>query len=146
LAAGGLVPPDQQALAALSRLLSCDVGSAERQRLARMAMFAPGSSIPDDYIDVPDRSVDFGQAFSAALAAIPVSDWWAGGSSPILVVQGFQDRIALPANGHLLKAEFPDRVEVVDLDGAGHALCTEKPKEIAALVADFVRRLTPRTE
>jgi pimeloyl-ACP methyl ester carboxylesterase len=112
----------------------------------RTALFAPGSKIPDDYFEVSDRSVEFGRAFSAALKATPVGDWWAGGSCPILVIQGLQDRIAPPANGYHLKAEFPDRVEVVDLDGAGHALCSEKPREIAALIAAFARRLVlPRS-
>ncbi|MEE4235820.1 MAG: alpha/beta hydrolase [Anderseniella sp.] len=141
LAAGGMVPPDQDAQVALSQIMSGSVGRAERHKLYRTALFAPGSKIPDDYFEVSDRSVEFGRAFSAALKATPVGDWWAGGSCPILVIQGLQDRIAPPANGYHLKAEFPDRVEVVDLDGAGHALCSEKPREIAALIAAFARRL-----
>lgn len=141
LAAGGMVPPDREAQAALSQLISGNADRAERLRLYRIAMFAPASVIPYEYLDVPDRSVEFGRAFAAALEATPVSNWWSGGSCPILVIQGLQDRIAPPANGHHLKTEFPDRVEVVDLDGAGHALCTERPREIAALVADFARRI-----
>jgi pimeloyl-ACP methyl ester carboxylesterase len=140
LAAGGMVPPDRKAQAALSRLMSGNVDRAEQRRLTRISMFAPGSRIPDEHFEVPDRSAEFARNFFAALAATPISKWWAGGSSPILVIQGLQDRIAPPANGHLLKTEFPDRVDVVDLDGAGHALCTEKPREIAELIADFARR------
>lgn len=146
LAAGGMVPPDRETQAAMSQLMSGDLDRAERQRLTRISMFAPGSRVPDEHFDVPDRSVEFGRVFFAALAATPISEWWAGGSSPILVIQGLQDRVAPPANGHRLKTEFPDRVQVVDLDGAGHALCTEKPREIAELIADFARRQTFSTD
>jgi pimeloyl-ACP methyl ester carboxylesterase len=77
-----------------------------------------------------------------ANSATPVDDWWnAGGKVPILVIQGLQDRVALPENGRLLKAEAPDRVELIELDGAGHALLPERPVEIARAVTGFLRKV-----
>ncbi|MFC6584720.1 alpha/beta fold hydrolase [Sulfitobacter aestuariivivens] len=107
LAAGGMVPPDEEAQAALSQIMSGSVEKAERHKLYRTALFAPDSKIPDEYFEVPDRSAEFGRAFSAALAATPVGDWWAGGSCPILAIQGLQDRIAPPPTVIFLKPSSP---------------------------------------
>ena len=45
---------------------------------------------------------------STAVQATDHRTWWAGGNAPMLVVQGLQDRIAVPENGRLLAAERPD--------------------------------------
>ena len=49
--------------------------------------------------------------------------------------------MALPDNGRQLKAEFGDRVELMELDGAGHALLPERPDAIANAVLAFIARL-----
>jgi pimeloyl-ACP methyl ester carboxylesterase len=38
------------------------------------------------------------------------------------------------------QAELGDRVELLDIDGAGHALLPEQPEKIAAAVIAFARR------
>jgi pimeloyl-ACP methyl ester carboxylesterase len=78
---------------------------------------------------------------AAANKAEPVDAWWdAGGNVPILVLQGLQDTIAPPENGRLMKAESPDRVELVELDGVGHAMLPEQPEAIASAVIGFLKR------
>lgn len=142
LAAGGSVMPDDGAQDALAKLMTGQFSDkAERLRLTQMVMFAPGNPVPDDYFRVPDRSIAFARAFSSIMDATPVSDWWSGGTCPVLIIQGAQDRIAPPANGHLMMAEYPDRVRVVDLEDAGHALFVEKPSEISELIAGFARSI-----
>lgn len=140
LAAGGKVRPDEEALTALRRLTMKDYENEKHQlSLTQTALFAPGSEIPDDYWRVSDRSTKFAQAFAGALETTSVEEWWAGGQARMLVIQGKQDRIAPVGNGHDLKAQFPERVEVVDLEGAGHALYLEKTSEISHLVVDFAQ-------
>jgi pimeloyl-ACP methyl ester carboxylesterase len=39
---------------------------------------------------------------------------------PVLVIQGAEDRMTPPINGQQLQASAPDRVSVVDVEGAGH--------------------------
>jgi pimeloyl-ACP methyl ester carboxylesterase len=78
---------------------------------------------------------------SAAAQGTALLTWWEGGRAPMLVVQGLQDRIALPENGQSLKSEFAARVTLVEIDGAGHALLPEQPQAIAAAVLTFIRRL-----
>jgi pimeloyl-ACP methyl ester carboxylesterase len=75
--------------------------------------------------------------------ASSVDDWWsAGGTVPILVIQGLQDQIATPENGRKLKAEAPERVELIEIDGAAHALLPERPTEIARAATTFLGRVT----
>jgi len=84
------------------------------------------------------------KAQSAATDAADVATWWrAGGRIPILVVQGLQDAVAPPENGRLLKQAEPDRVELVEIDGAGHALLPEKPDAIARLVVSYLHQVDP---
>jgi pimeloyl-ACP methyl ester carboxylesterase len=75
--------------------------------------------------------------------AASVHEWWAGGSAPLLVIQGLQDTVALPENGRLLKAEFADRVPLIEIDCAGHALLPEQPDTVATKVVDFLRGFHP---
>ncbi|MGE0044210.1 MAG: alpha/beta fold hydrolase [Hyphomonadaceae bacterium] len=73
-----------------------------------------------------------------AVQRTPLSDWWAGGSAPMLVVQAAEDPIAPAANGEALLAEFPDRVRLVSLAHASHAILPEQPAAVAAVVAAFL--------
>ena len=75
--------------------------------------------------------------------AASVDAWWAGGSTPLLVIQGLQDAVALPENGRLLKAEFGDRVQLTEIDRAGHALLPEQPEFVATNVLAFLKGLHP---
>jgi pimeloyl-ACP methyl ester carboxylesterase len=76
-----------------------------------------------------------------ASGATPLASWWGAGRAPMLVIQGLQDALALPENGRSLKIEFGDRVTLVELDGAGHALLPEQPEIIAKTVLAYIARL-----
>jgi pimeloyl-ACP methyl ester carboxylesterase len=68
--------------------------------------------------------------------AVDPREWWAAGDKPIRVIQGLEDGIAPPENGRDLKALFPDRVTLVEIAGAGHAMLPEQPKAIAQAVIE----------
>jgi pimeloyl-ACP methyl ester carboxylesterase len=78
------------------------------------------------------------RAHSAASRATPVETWWEAGSAPLLVVQGLEDEIAPPANGRMLVEALGERVSLVELEDAGHALLVEQPQAVAAALADFL--------
>ena len=78
-------------------------------------------------------------AHLAASHATPHEEWWAAGTAPLLVVQGLDDGLALPANGRALREAFGDRVQLVELANAGHALLPEQPEAIANAVVAFLR-------
>lgn len=139
LAAGGKVPQLPAASVALRAVFDETLSEAQHLEAVRIAFFAPGN----------DPAVWRGGWYPAtekmqraAGTAASVDEWWSAGSSvPILIVQGLQDQIAVPANGRMLRAEAPDRVELIELDGAAHALLPEKPREIAAAVTNFLHRV-----
>ena len=58
----------------------------------------------------------------------------------MLVVQGAQDLMAPPANGHMLAASYPERVELVDIERAGHLLYLEQPAAVVDAIAAYLRR------
>jgi len=39
----------------------------------------------------------------------------------------------------LIKGQFGDRVTLQEIDGAGHAMLPERPKEIASAVLNFLK-------
>jgi len=140
IAAGGKVPQVPAAAAALTATFDETLSIAEHLEAVRAAFFAPGN----------DPAVWRGGWYPATMKmqrvanTSSVDEWWSGGgAAPTLVIQGLQDQIATPANGRVLKAEAPDRVELIELDGAAHALLPEKPAEIARAVTTFLGKVLP---
>jgi pimeloyl-ACP methyl ester carboxylesterase len=156
LAAGGKVPVPQRAREALLGCFDLSLPDDLRIEHVRHAFFAPGNDPAvwrfGWYPEVArmqkattvglDRDVPTAGNSRGGRAA-SVEAWWAGGSAPLLVIQGLQDTIALPENGRLLKAEFGDRVQLIEVDRAGHALLPEQPDIVAANVLAFLRGLHP---
>ena len=64
--------------------------------------------------------------------------WWNGGTAPMLLVQGLDDRMAPPGNGRALKDEFGERVDLVEIPNAGHMLLLEQPQAVVDAVLSFV--------
>ncbi len=75
-----------------------------------------------------------------ALVGADPTQWWLGGIAPMLIVQGLQDRAAPPENGRQLQRKRVAPTELVEINGAGHALLPEQPDIIATNVASFLRR------
>lgn len=78
------------------------------------------------------------RAQSKATFVTNVEDFVGGGSSPILLMQGKDDRVAIPMNGWALKRRFPDRIRLVDLDDAGHYLIYEQAEECVKETLKFI--------
>jgi pimeloyl-ACP methyl ester carboxylesterase len=69
---------------------------------------------------------------------VPPEEWWSAGIAPLLVVQGLDDEVAPPGNGHALREQIGPRVRLIDLPRAGHFLVLEQPEAVAQAVAGFV--------
>jgi len=138
IAAGGKAPMKPGAQQALLGCFRLDQPEEKRMADVKLAFFAPGHD-PGVWRD--GWYPDVAKAQIAATQATPVARWWnAGSSTPLLVIQGLQDAVAPPENGHMIKAEMGDRVELIDIDGAGHALLPEQPEKIAAAIVAFARK------
>jgi pimeloyl-ACP methyl ester carboxylesterase len=138
--AGGKVPPDPEAAAALRGVFDTTLSPDAHLHAVDVGFFAPGND-PSVWRD--GWHADVAKMEAAAGAATPLKDWWTAGSAPLLVVVGNQDRIAPPANADRLKADVGDRAVVVRLDGAGHALLPEQPKALADAIIAYLRSPPP---
>ncbi|MGH9688419.1 MAG: alpha/beta fold hydrolase [Candidatus Acidiferrales bacterium] len=106
-----------------------------RKAAVRYAFFAPGND-PTPWKDgwYPETA-----KLQRSGARDPVSAFWAaGGVVKVLVVQALQDVAAVPENAHIFKADFPDRVHLVEINHAAHALLPEQPKQVANAVLRFL--------
>jgi len=137
--AGGRVPPESDAFRSMLRINDLSLSEEERIEAARVSLFAEGNEVPIDFIH-DNRAAEAAVAQGEAVRRTDTADWWSGGTVPMLVIQGEQDRIAPATNGHLLWEEFPDRVTVSDLPGAGHAVLNEKPIEVGNAISSFLRQ------
>jgi pimeloyl-ACP methyl ester carboxylesterase len=139
LAAGGRHPADPEAHAALLRCFGGPPAGEHRAAVAT-AFFAPGND-PAPFLDGWDA--DAARRQGQAVQATDPADWWDAGTAPLLVVQGLDDRIAPPANGRDLAVAHADRVTLVEIEHAGHALLPEQPADVAAAVLGFLHLQTP---
>jgi len=135
IAAGGLVEPAEAAQKALLAAFDTSLSEAAHLEAIQEAFFAPGND-PAVWKDGWHGVVAFCQG--EAGRRTPVAEWWEAGGKPVLVIQGLSDVVAVPENGHRLQAAAPQRVTVVDLAGAGHALLPEQPEAIAAALIDWL--------
>jgi len=79
-------------------------------------------------------------AESAASAATPVDTWFASGTAPILDLQAEDDTVAPRKFASVLKQALGDRVTVIVIPHAGHALAPEQPRAMAEAISAFARR------
>jgi pimeloyl-ACP methyl ester carboxylesterase len=77
-------------------------------------------------------------AHLATSGRVPRDNWWTGGNAPLLVIQGLDDIVAPPGNGHALRDQLGERVQVVDIPRAGHFVIVEQPDPVAAAVTEFI--------
>jgi pimeloyl-ACP methyl ester carboxylesterase len=135
IAAGGKAPMRSGARQALLGSFRFDQSEEKRMDDAKVAFFASGND-PNAWRD--GWHPDVVKVQVAAAEATPVEGWWNAGSSiPLLMIQ---DTVAPPENGHMMKAEMGDRVELIDIDGAGHAMLPEQPEKIAEAIVIFARK------
>jgi pimeloyl-ACP methyl ester carboxylesterase len=137
LAAGGMVPRASDIDVAFHKVFDKNATREERLAAVQKSFFAPGNDakVWQDgwYVDVAAQQM-------AGVARVNVEDYWPGGKAPIFVLQATEDVIAVPENSKRLHDEFPDRVTVVDIPHAGHAMLPEQPELIAKTIIDHLKR------
>jgi pimeloyl-ACP methyl ester carboxylesterase len=147
------LPPEPAVLAALRDVFDESLSPARHLEAVRVVFFAPAND-PSVWRGgwYVKTAIMQGAAYAtAANDATSIDEWRvagidfppavASGKVPVLLIQGLQDRITPPEHARLLKAEAPDRTELIELDGAGHAMLPEKPAEISGAVTAFLRKV-----
>jgi pimeloyl-ACP methyl ester carboxylesterase len=130
LAAGGKVPADPIIAETSARLREPGLSEDERTKTLALRLLAPGSD-PARLLPIQESWPEAQASQAAAGRATRLDEWWSGGSAPMLVIQGLQDKIAPPGNGRDLETNYANRVTLVEIDGAGHGLVVEHPVRIA---------------
>ncbi len=137
LAAGGQVPIPPAITRAVA--MSAAQGAAsDTDRLAalRIAFFAPGHD-PAVWLDGWSQRAATLQSHAAgspALTGVVLAP-----DFQLLVVQALLDPVAPPANAAALRTDVPERVTIVDLANARHAILPEQPKAVSATLIAWLR-------
>jgi pimeloyl-ACP methyl ester carboxylesterase len=137
LSAGGMVPRSSEMEKLTTRFWETALSRENRLTAIRQIFFAAGSDVPRKWEE--GWYFEVARAQRASDARTPLREWWAGGSAPMLVVQGTEDAVAVPENAKRLAAEFPDRVMVVEIPKAGHALLPEQPERVENAILSYLR-------
>ena len=77
----------------------------------------------------------------AAGRATKQSEYWAGGTVPLLDLQGALDPFKPRAMSNEMREECGERASVVVIANASHALMPEQPDAVAAAIVDWIGKL-----
>jgi pimeloyl-ACP methyl ester carboxylesterase len=110
----------------------------ERLKYLRLAFFAPTS---DANIWLQGWHPAADEVQLAAGRATKQSEWWSGGTVPVLDLQGALDPFRPRATMNEMREEFGERTSVVVIPQASHALIPEQPAAVAAAILDWIGKL-----
>jgi pimeloyl-ACP methyl ester carboxylesterase len=130
------VPPDIRA----SIMKSSDLALSDSERIGYLehAFFAPGS---DASVWLSGWYPEVKKAQRVATDVTPQAEWWHAGTAPILDVQPEQDVMIPPESRSRYRDELGERVSIVRIPDAAHALLPEQPAAVAQALLDFEGRL-----
>jgi pimeloyl-ACP methyl ester carboxylesterase len=117
-----------------------DLSLPESKRLEylQIAFFAPGN---DARVWLSGWNSEVHHMESHAREHTPVDDYFAAGTAPVLDLQAEQDPVAPRRFSGVLKSLLGDRVTIVVIPNASHALFPEQPDAVAQAIATFARRV-----
>jgi len=114
------------------------LSDAERMKHLKHAFFSPES---DPGVWLSGWYPEVKKAQRVATDATPQSEWWQAGSVPILDVQPENDVMIPPESRSRYRDELGERVSIVRIPDAGHALLPEQPEAVASALLQFVDAL-----
>src|SRR5580692_4129783 len=124
----------------LARCVNTDLPDVVRLAALRVAFFAPGHD-PSEWLSGWHKVA--GAAQRAASAATPQAEWWTAGSAPVLDVQAEHDPWRPRDTLNQMRDDLgADRVTVVVIPDASHALIPEQPAKLIEAVLDWMRGLS----
>ncbi len=112
---------------------------AERLQHLQHVFFAPGN---DARVWLGDWDEDVMHAERAATEATPKPEWWTAGTAPVLDVLALNDPLSPPHSVNCYRDEWgADRVTVIGIPNAAHALLPEQPAAVAEAIFNYMRKL-----
>ena len=135
-AASKQYPPELSAAVTAAGNLS--LSDEERLAALRFGFFAPGN---DPTVWLKGWHPEIRDAQRAAAAAVKQSEWWSGGTAPLLDLQAANDPFKPESKRNEMKDEFGSRVTVMVIPNASHALIPEQPKAVVEALAQWIKSL-----
>ena len=111
---------------------------SERLEYLRRAFFAPNS---DAKVWLQGWHPAADEVQSVAGRATKQSEWWSGGTVPLLDLQGELDPFKPRAMANEMREEFGERVSVVVIPNASHALLPEQPDAVVNAIRAWIGKL-----
>lgn len=138
IAAAAAKQYDPKLTVAVTQAGSPELPDEQRLEALRFGFFAPGND-PSIWLKGWHPQVRGSQR--AAVAAVKQSDWWSGGSAPLLDLQAAQDPFKPESKRNEMKDEFGDRVTVMVVPKASHALIPEQPDAVVKALVSWIKGL-----
>jgi pimeloyl-ACP methyl ester carboxylesterase len=134
-AAAKTAPPELRDQLALC--MNTDLPDVVRLAALRVAFFAPGHD-PSSWLSGWHKAA--GAVQRAASNATPQAEWWGAGTAPVLDVQAARDPWRPRDTVNQMRDDLgANRVTVVVIDDASHALVPEQPGKLVSAVLDWIR-------
>src|SRR5450631_2881007 len=111
---------------------------AERLKYLRANFFAPDS---DASVWLKGSFPEADEAQLAAGRATRQAEWWGGGTAPLLDLQGALDPFKPRAMANEIRDEFGERVTIVVIPNASHALIPEQPAAVVDAIVAWISGL-----
>lgn len=139
LAAGGKVDIAPDIKLSMKQSFDPKTSYLNHYKAVKHAFFSNKNTIPTYWLIGWNPTLAMAQVY--ATLNTDYSTWWSAGGVPILVIQGNEDAIAPSKHtSELLKSEYGDKVQVILVSPAGHALLPEKPDLINKAVSEFINK------
>jgi pimeloyl-ACP methyl ester carboxylesterase len=122
----------------VDRSAELSLPDAERLTSIQRVFFKPGH---DASVWLHGWYPDVSESQRMAGKATKQSDWWSGGSKPLLDLQAEQDLFKPVETRGEIRDEFGPRVTVKVIPNAGHALVPEQPQAVADAIISWDRSL-----
>ncbi|MFX1323335.1 MAG: alpha/beta fold hydrolase [Promethearchaeota archaeon] len=133
LAAGGRVPPTPETSMYFGVLRKKNSSRDKKLEALKFLFFSNSTDIETVEFAFKDR-----KPWAETTQTTPLMEWWNGGQVPILVIQGFDDKTAVPENGIILKKDNEERVTLVNIENSGHFMVYEQPEQVAEAIISFL--------
>ena len=111
------------------------LSDVERLNYLRIAFFAPGN---DASVWLQGWYPEVDEAQFAAGRATRQSEWWPGGTVPLLDLQAALDPFKPRAVMNEIKQEFGERATIVVIPNASHALLPEQPAAVVEAIVAWI--------
>jgi pimeloyl-ACP methyl ester carboxylesterase len=135
-AASKVYPPELSA--AVTKSGDMALPKEERLKYLQATFFAPGND-PSVWLEGWYPAANESQRL--ATLATKQAEWWATGSGPILDLQADSDPFHPIAKTNELRDELGERVSVIVIRNASHALLPEQPKAVVEAIVGWMRKL-----